>query len=198
MRSALVALFAVSCGQTRPCDGCITKIGECVAGDTALSCGSDGRACVACGASRVCRAGACELLPVDAGQGGGAGGGITTGGGAAGGGVAGGSSIPDGSVEVTFRWDGLRCEPLGCPDCSLISCSQASLLRLNALEVTAASLRNEGCVVDFDGGARASVDCSGRCTLTQGQCNLSPDAGRMSTYGSCTNLGGFGNDCVMR
>lgn len=198
LATVLLCLVAYSCGTVTPCGGCIDKDGVCQAGAARTACGSNGATCLNCAfASQTCSAGAC--VAADAGVGGGSAGGGRAGGAAGGGfvaagGSAGGSSIPDGSVQVTFEWDGLDCQTIGCPDCSIRQCRHTRVMVANLWEVERANTY-QACDIGFDGGATASVNCSGRCTLTSGMCSVSPDAGRPSMYGTCNNIGSLRNDC---
>jgi len=105
-----VLAVGVGCGtspsQSCPgmCSGCCTEAGECVAGDSAASCGANSAQCVACGAGQSCSAGLC-VGGAGGGTGGGAGGGSGgsggSGGGATGGGTGGGSTVMAGTFTVS-------------------------------------------------------------------------------------------------
>jgi hypothetical protein len=98
---ALGLLAVESCGSIpgmnhQPCSpttcpGCCTETGVCVSGQTAITCGKGGAACVACNAAQVCTNNVCVVPPIGGGNGGG---------GATGGGAAGGSS--DGCATITM------------------------------------------------------------------------------------------------
>lgn len=88
---AVGSVVGFACGTPAPkcsvasCGGCCSTDGTCQAGTTGMACGSQGNACVGCGLTQTCVAGACMA-------GNGTGGGSAAGGSAAGGSAAGGSA----------------------------------------------------------------------------------------------------------
>ncbi|MBE2252283.1 MAG: hypothetical protein IAE78_22305 [Myxococcus sp.] len=99
---AVGSVVGFACGSAPPkcsvasCAGCCSTDGTCLGGNTSMACGTQGNACVGCGLTQTCVAGACMATSGSGGgsamAGGSAAGGSAAGGSAAGGSAAGGSA----------------------------------------------------------------------------------------------------------
>ncbi len=120
IRALVVAVVVSGLGCSNParpctsasCTGCCDSAGQCQRGDTSVACGSSASACVSCGLTGSCLAGAC--VPVSGSGGGQAGGGLA-GGGSAAGGTAGGL-VDAGLADAGFVMDAGAVTDGGAPD----------------------------------------------------------------------------------